>query len=125
MELVKENAGRGVLVTDTMLKLSSLENAETLELRLENGAAILTKKHMTVTDLLKTVEALDRTAGELIATLVNSCGTCDACDLECLLQNQAKRIDIPEDLAEVLGNHGVCFDTLRDLMDEEVVVYGG
>ena len=123
MKFIKENNGNGVLISNAALKLSSLD-AEQFELRTENGAAILLKRHMTVTDMLKAIWALDGLATELIEKLETACGTCNSCSPECLFGDE-ERGDIPESLAETLVGYGVCLDTLYDLMDEEVVVYGG
>lgn len=124
MQFVKENTGKGVLVSNAALKLSSID-AEELELRLENGVAILGKRQMTASELLKMMDALDRVTFELLRVLVNTCGICDCCDLECPFQAERKRGDIPDNLLGLLTQCGVCMDALYDLMDEEVVVYGG
>ena len=125
MKFPKENTGKGVRITNTALSLSSLEGEALLELRAENGVVMLFKQHMTVSDLLKTVDSLSKTATGLIEKLTAACGECDGCDAECLFCQPEERGDIPEELAEVLEDRGICFDALYDLMDEEVVVYGG
>ena len=124
MKFTKENTGKGVLVTNAALNMSNLAEG-LLELRVENGVAMLFKQNMTVADLLKTADALSKTAADLIEKLTAACGECDGCDAECLFCQPEERGDIPEELAEVLEDRGICFDTLYDLMDEEVIVYGG
>ena len=124
MKFIKENTGKGIQISNSALNMSNLAEGP-LELRVENGVVMLFKQHMTVADLLKTADALSKTAAGLIEKLTAACGECDGCDAECLFCQPEERGDIPEELAEVLEDRGICFDALYDLMDEEVVVYGG
>ena len=123
MKFIKENTGNGVLVSNAALKLSSID-AKQLELRTENGAAILLKRRMTVSDMLKAIMALDETISDLLEKLEAACGACDCCSPECLF-GEEERGDIPENLTETLVGYGICMDTLYSLMDEDVIIYGG
>lgn len=123
MKFNKVNTGKGILIPNAALRLSGLDEG-TLELRTECSAAILFKHRMTAAELLQTVDALSRTASDLILRLTAACGECDGCDPECLFQDD-EWDDIPAEQAEMLAECGVCFGALRDLMDREAVVYGG
>ena len=74
---------------EVILSADNLENAnlnewERLELHLLDQAAVVIPGKMTVMEVIRTAEALQSLASELLAAIGESCAKCDGCKVELL-----------------------------------------
>lgn len=65
MNFMKYPTKNDISISNAVLKLAKLQNAERLELTAATGAVIVTSGRMTVKELLSTVQSLTGRAAEL------------------------------------------------------------
>lgn len=79
MNFMKYPTKNDISISNAVLKLAKLQNAERLELTAATGAVIVTSGRMTVKELLSTVQSLTGRAAELMTLLRLTCGDCTNC----------------------------------------------
>ena len=83
MNFMKYPTKNDISISNAVLKLAKLQNAERLELTAATGAVIVTSGRMTVKELLSTVQSLTGRAAELMTLLRLTCGDCTNCSEKC------------------------------------------
>lgn len=94
-----------VFVSVADLEAANLNEWEQLELHLLDQAAVVIPGEMTVMEVIRTAEALQGLASDLLVAIGNACEKCDSCNVEllCNLMKGEIRPEVsipPEVLAE-------------------------
>ena len=97
-----------VILSADNLESANLNEWERLELHLLDQAAVVIPGMMTVMEVIRTAEALQSLASDLLAAVGESCGKCDGCKVELLCDLMkgeiCPEVSIPP---QVLGEAGV------------------
>lgn len=89
MNFMKYPTKNDISISNAVLKLAKLQNAERLELTAATGAVIVTSGRMTVKELLSTVQSLTGRAAELMTLLRLTCGDCTNCSEKCAYRDRS------------------------------------
>ena len=89
MNFMKCPTKNDISISNAVLKLAKLQNAERLELTAATGAVIVTSGRMTAKELLSTVQSLTGRAAELMTLLRLTCGECTNCSEECAYRDKS------------------------------------
>ena len=89
MNFMKYPTKNDISISNAVLKLAKLQNAERLELTAATGAVIVTSGRMTAKELLSTVQSLTGRAAELMTLLRLTCGDCTNCSEECAYRDKS------------------------------------
>ena len=89
MNFMKYPTKNDISISNAVLKLAKLQNAERLELTAATGAVIVTSGRMTAKELLSTVQSLTGRAAELMTLLRLICGDCTNCSEECAYRDKS------------------------------------
>ena len=89
MNFMKYPTKNDISISNAVLKLAKLQNAERLELTAATGAVIVTSGRMTAKELLSTVQSLTGRAAELMTLLRLTCGECTNCSEECAYRDKS------------------------------------
>ena len=89
MNFMKYPTKNDISISNAVLKLANLQNAERLELTAATGAVIVTSGRMTAKELLSTVQSLTGRAAELMTLLRLTCGDCTNCSEECAYRDRS------------------------------------
>lgn len=88
MNFMKYPTKNDISISNAVLKLAKLQNAERLELTAATGSVIVTSGRMTAKELLSTVQSLTGRAAELMTLLRLTCGDCTNCSEECAYRDR-------------------------------------
>ena len=153
MKTILEEYLNEVHISTAELERANLTEWERLELHLLDQTAVVIPGQMTVMELLRTVEALQSLASDLLAALCAACEQCNNCEMDepcdqmkgevhsevsvpgyLLEESGAIHIveadyrfdltDIPAPFLDTLRKCGVCMGDLEDKLVQEDVVYG-
>ena len=133
-----------VHISTAELERANLTEWERLELHLLDQTAVVFPGQMTVMELLRTVEALQSLASDLLAALCAACEQCNNCEMDEPCGQMKGEVhpevevpdylveadyhfdltDIPAPLLDTLRECGVCMSDLEDKLVQEDVVYG-
>ena len=89
MNFMKYPTKNDISISNAVLKLAKLQNAERLELTAATGAVIVTSGRMTAKELLSTVQSLTGRAAELMTLLRLTCGDCTNCSEKCAYRDRS------------------------------------
>lgn len=89
MNFMKYPTKNDISISNAVLKLAKLQNAERLELTAATGAVIVTSGRMTVKELLSTVQSLTGRAAELMTLLRLTCSDCMNCSEKCAYRDRS------------------------------------
>ena len=107
MEKVVLSDPSAVFLTAADLENANLNEWERLELHLLDQAAVVIPSVMTIIEVIRTVEALQDQASELLAAIGGACEKCDGCqvELQCDLMKGEIRpeVSIPSQVLEEAG----------------------
>ena len=115
MKKVIMNGPSEIYISDAELETANLNEWERLELHLLDQAAVVIPGVMTVMEVIRTAEALQGLASELLAAIGKACEKCDGCNVEllCDLMKGAIRpeVSIPPQVLEEAGFDPDCKPT--------------
>ena len=96
-----------VILSADNLESANLNEWERLELHLLDQAAVVIPGMMTVMEVIRTAEALQSLASDLLAAVGESCGKCDGCKVELLcdlMKGEIRpEVSIPPQVLEEAG----------------------
>lgn len=112
MKEVIENYPSEVYISAAELERTNLNEWERLELHLLDQAAVVIPGVMTVMELVRTAEALQGLASDLLTALGTACEKCDGCQVELLCDlmkgTDRPQITIPAHVLEESGLDADC-----------------
>lgn len=107
MKKVIMNGPSEIHISDVELEIANLSEWEGLELHLLDQAAVVIPGVMTVMEVIRTAEALQDLASDLLSTIGKACEKCDGCNVELLCDLMKGEIhpevSIPPQILEEAG----------------------
>ena len=115
MKKVIMNRPSEIYISDVELETANLSEWERLELHLLDQAAVVIPGVMTVMEVIRTAEALQGLASELLVAIGKACEKCDGCNVELLcdlMKGEIRpEVSIPPQVLEEAGFDPDCKPT--------------
>lgn len=100
MKFVRPTEDAKVTIPKSVIALSRLGGAESLELHALESAAVLLKGRMTAMEVINAVTSMDKLSGQLLEALAGACERCVECEEDCPFIEDGGTIQLPRHLLD-------------------------
>lgn len=121
MKFEKHDLSDGMRIPAAAMKICGFDPGEPAEYYTLDNAAVVLKKQMTASEVVKAAWSLHKLSAELCFRLTDLCCLCDDCGKCC---GEPLQRDIPAPIIQAFHAAGLCPAGLEKLLKTGEIVYG-